>query len=68
MKPAAFLAVLIPCLMFASASHAAPWRPADQAVAVSDRRIQECEDLADAKKLKSFEREKFIKECAKGND
>lgn len=66
MKPAAFLAVLVPCMVLVSASHAAPRRAIDQAIAVSDRRIQECEDIADAKKLRSFEREKFIKQCSKG--
>lgn len=68
MKPALFLAATLPFLMLASAAHATPWQVDPQATSVSDRRIQDCADTADAKKLKGFNREKFIKSCAKGSN
>lgn len=69
MKLLLTLAAAVSCLMMATAAvHAAPWHGDAQAMGVSDRRIQECTDTADAKKLKGFEREKFIKDCAKGSN
>ena len=68
MKTALFLAAIVPSLILASGARAAPWQQDAQATSVSDRRIQDCTDTADAKKLKGFEREKFIKSCAKGSN
>ena len=68
MKPALFLAAIVPSLVLGTAAQAMPWHPDPHATSVSDRRIQECADTADAKKLKSHEREKFIKSCAKGSN
>ena len=68
MKLSLTLTAAVPVLVIAIASHAAPWHMDSQTVAVSDRRIQECTDTADGKKLKGFEREKFIKDCAKGSN
>ncbi|MGE0095187.1 MAG: PsiF family protein [Alphaproteobacteria bacterium] len=68
MKPALLLAVIVPNLILATAVQATPWQADPHATWVSDRRIQECADTADAKKLKGFEREKFIKSCAKGSN
>lgn len=68
MKPALFLAAIVPSLLLAAAVQAMPWRPDVHETAVSDRRIQDCADTADSKKLKGHEREKFIKSCAKGSN
>lgn len=62
------LAAIVPNLILATAAQAMTWHADPQAISVSDRRIQECADTADAKKLKGFEREKFIKSCAKGSN
>lgn len=68
MKLALFFAAIVPGLALATAAQAMPWHVDPYATSVSDRRIQECTDTADAKKLKGFEREKFIKSCAKGSN
>lgn len=68
MKPALFLAAIVPCLILASAARATPWLADTQAVGVSDKRIADCTSDADTKKLKGFEREKYIKSCAKGSN
>ena len=68
MKPVLFLAATLPFLMLATAARATPWQADAQVTSVSDRRIQDCADTADAKKLKGFDREKFIKSCAKGSN
>ncbi|MHB1219678.1 MAG: hypothetical protein ACYC1L_15910 [Alphaproteobacteria bacterium] len=68
MKPVLFLAATLPFLMLAPAARATPWRADAQAVGVSDKRIADCTSDADAKKLKGFEREKYIKSCSKGSN
>jgi len=52
-------------LMFASSSHAKPWRADPQAVAVGDRAIADCQDAATDKGLKGFEWEKYVAQCIK---
>ena len=68
MKTALFLSAIVPSLVLGTAAQAMTWHVDPYATSVSDRRIQECADTADAKKLKSHEREKFIKACAKGSN
>lgn len=68
MKPALFLAAIVPGLVLGTVVQAMTSHLDPHATSVSDRRIQECADTADAKKLKSHEREKFIKTCAKGSN
>ena len=68
MKTAFFLAAIFPSLILASGAGATPWEEEALGTSVSDRRIQDCTDTADAKKLKGVQREKFIKSCAKGSN
>lgn len=68
MKPVLFLAATLPFLLLATAARATPWQPDGQTVGVSDKRIADCTSDADTKKLKGFEREKYIKACSKGSN
>lgn len=61
------IAAALTLLALAAPARATPWQADGQEFRVGDRVVSDCTDAADNKRMKGFEREKYIKQCIKDN-